>query len=346
MAQSKRDVAASAADVALVGVTGLVGEALLAELEQREFPVGKLHLLASESSDGEGRAFHNRSHLIGDAASFDFSRCQLAFFCTPAEVSRQLVPKALAAGCRVIDTSAAFRLQDDVPLQVADLPLVDANAALLALPAASVSQAAALLAPLAALAGLRRVAMTNLLPVSSLGRRAVNELAGQTARLLNAQSFDTAVFPVQIAFNTLPMFEAASFDAGEDCGYTHTELQLAAELKKVLSAAELDVTLSQFFTPVFYGQTQTLQVEFDTPLTLERVRAALSAASGIEWLQQEEVLAPVGGGLSGDTVVVGRIRQDDRDGRCWTLWSIADNVRKGAAVNSVQMAESLLKSYA
>lgn len=333
-------------DVAVVGVTGLVGEALLAELEQREFPVGKLSLLAGDSADDEAsRSFANRSYPIGVASEFDFSRCQLAFFCTPAEVSCELVPRALAAGCRVIDVSAAFRLQADVPLQVAGLPLQE-SAGLVALPDASVVQAATLLAPLAERADIRRVVMTTLLAVSSRGRRAVNELAGQTARLLNAQSFDTAVFPVQIAFNSVPLFDATSFDAPQDCGYTHTELQLAVELRKVLRRAELEIAVTQLVAPVFYGQTQILQVEFATPLTSAVLRDAIAAAPGVEWLEQGEVMAPVGGGMSSDTVVVGRIRQDSEDGRHWTLWSVADNIRKGAAVNSVQVAENLLKSYA
>ncbi len=345
MADAMQSAGAATVDVALVGATGLVGEALLAELERREFPVGKLHLLASDGSDGESRAFLNRSHLIGTASDFDFSRCRLALFCTPAEVSRQLVPKALAAGCRVIDTSAAFRLQDDVPLQVAGVTAA-VDAALVALPEAGIVQAATLLAPLAGLADLRCVTITNLLAVSARGRRAVGELAGQTARLLNAQSFDTALFPVQIAFNTMPSLDGTSFDAREDWGYTHIELQLAAELRKVLRTEELDVAVTQLFTPVFYGQTQILQVEFAAPLTAAALRDAIAAADGAEWLERDEVLAPVGGGMSDDTVMVGRIRQDDADGRRWTLWSVADNVRKGAAVNSALVAESLLKSYA
>ncbi len=327
-------------DVAVVGVTGLVGEALLAELERREFPVGKLHLLASENSEEASRSFLNRSYPIGIAAEFDFARCQFAFFCVPAEVARVLVPKALAAGCRVIDASSAFRLQADVPLQVADLPQ-PSTGSLSALPDASVVQAATLLGPLATLAGLSRVSMTNLLAVSALGRRAVSELAGQTARLLNAQSFDTALFPVQIAFNSVPLF-----DAPTDWGYTHTELQLADELRKVLRIDALDIAAQQLFAPVFYGQTQILQVEFEAPLALESVRAVLASAPGVVWLEQGEVLAPVGGGMEEERVVVGRIRQDDRDGRRWTLWSVADNIRKGAAVNAVQVAENLLKSYA
>jgi aspartate-semialdehyde dehydrogenase len=326
-------------DVAVVGVTGLVGEALLAELEQREFPVGRLYLLASENSENESRSFANRSYPVGVAADFDFSRCQLAFFCVPADVARTLVPKALDAGCRVIDVSSAFRLQDDVPLEVGDLggsPL----AKLLALPSASVVQAATLLAPLAALATPIRVSMTNLLAVSALGRRAIGELAGQTARLLNAQCFDTGLFPVQIAFNSVPLF-----DAPTNWDYTDTELQLAEELRKVLRIAELDIAAQQLFAPVFYGQTQILQVTFGAPVALEAVRASLAAAAGVTWLEQGEVLAPVGGCMEGDQVVVGRIRQDDREGLRWTLWSVADNVRKGAAVNSVQVAENLLKSY-
>ncbi len=346
----------SLVDIALVGVTGLVGEALLAALEERDFPVGRLHLLASDGTEDESRAFANRSYPIGEASRFDFSRCQLAFFCTPAAASGELVPKAVAAGCRVVDVSAAFRLQADVPLLVGDIPTEEVTSALVALPDASVVQAATQLAPLAALADIRRVSMTNFLSVSALGRRAVSELAGQAARLLNAQSFDTVLFPVQIAFNTVPLadsaafaapsFDAASFDAPADWSYTHTELQLAAELRKVLRTVELDVAINQLFAPVFYGQTQILQVEFATPLTQSAVRDAIAAAAGVEWLEQGEVLAPVGGGMSGDTVVIGRVRQDSEDGRRWTLWSVLDNVRKGAAVNSVRVAENLLKSYA
>lgn len=325
-------------DVAVVGATGLVGEALLGTLAEREFPVDHLYPLASDSSAEEALAYANRSRRIRRVEDFDFSRCQLVFFCAPAAVSAAHVERALAAGCRVIDLSAHSRLQ--APLLIADLAQpVSADQPLLATPSAPALQLATVLAPLQQLAGLVRVNVTSLLAVSARGRRGVTELAGQTARLLNVQPVEHTAFPTQVAFNVL-----ASFDAPGESGYTDEELQLGLEVARVLGAEGLPITASQLFVPVFHGHTQIVQLETREPLTLAAARQALTGAPGIRLLDDDEYLSPVDSSGEGDAIGVGRLAQNTAEPCRLSFCSVADNLRKGAAVNTVAVAENLIKS--
>lgn len=330
--------------VAVIGATGLVGEALLEALSDRGFPVAKLYALGRDGDDEASVLFADRPVAVTPLADFDFSRCQLAFFCAPAAVAKEHVPRALAAGCHVVDTSAQFRLARDVPLLVADLGgvvLAEADGPhLVASPSAAAVQIATLLRPLERVAGLRSVDATVLASVSALGRAGVDELAGQTARLLNAQSIKPQVFPAQIAFNALP-----AFDAAHASGCTQEEFQVAAEIRKLFSNEKLAVNISEVFVPVFYGHSQVIRIETREPLSAAAASRLLAAAPGVEVVKARKPFGPVGPASDGAHVRVGRVRQDPQSECVLTLWTVADNVRKGAAVNSVQIAETLLKPH-
>jgi aspartate-semialdehyde dehydrogenase len=325
-------------DVAVVGATGLVGEALLTALDERAFPVERLYPLAGDNSAEGALVFANRSRRIRRVADFDFGLCQLVFFCAPASVSATQVERALAAGCRVIDLSAYSRLR--APLLIADLDQpVGADQMLLATPSAPALQLATVLAPLQRLAGLVRVNVTTLLAVSARGRAGVTELAGQTARLLNMQPVEHVAFPAQIGFNLL-----AAFDAPGESGYTHEELQLGLEVSRVLDTEGLSISACQLFASVFHGHTQIVEIEFREPLSLAAARQALVAAPGLRLLDDDEQLSPVDSIGDGELICVGRLAQSAADPRRLSFCSVADNVRKGAAVNRVAVAENLIKS--
>jgi aspartate-semialdehyde dehydrogenase len=340
------DLAAAAGQrwsVAVVGASGAVGAALLTVLEERAFPVAELHALGRADTDDDTLVFANRSVRVKPLAKFDFGRCQLAIFCAPAAVAAEHVPRALAAGCLVIDLSSQFRTDPTVPLVVPDI-----NAALLqgrdgggliAAPGAPASQLATVLAPLQRAAGLLEVQVTTQLAVSARGRAGIDELAGQAARLLNAQPFKRRIFPAQIAFNLFP-----SFDAPQENGYTLEELQTAAEVKKLLADEELVIDVTELFVPVFYGHSQVVRLRTRQPLTPVQARKLLRKTPGVKLVDGAgKCLSPVGDSTGSDAVLVGRIGQPADRPDWLTLWVVADNVRKSAAVNTVQIAEILLK---
>lgn len=324
--------------VAVVGATGLVGEALLAVLAEREFPVSKLFALASgkrkpnEDEDDATVLFADRPSLLLPLDDFDFSQCRIAFFCTPAPVSAVHVRRAVASGCLAIDVSSQFRLDADVPLIAADANADTLTSAtmVIASPSAEAVQLASVLAPIQAAAGLKRVDVTNILAVSDRGRAGIGELAGQTARLLNAQGIDPKTFPAQIAFNSMAQ---------------KPESQLGQELRKILGNSALVVDSSGHYVPVFYGHTQVVRLETERPISVDAVRKLLRAAPGIELRVKDKCLTPVGEGAGGDQVLVAEIREMEGVANGLLLWTLADNIRKGAAVNSVQIAEALLKHH-
>jgi aspartate-semialdehyde dehydrogenase len=329
--------------VAVAGPTGLVGEALLEALAERGFPVEKLYALGRGDDDEASVLFAERPVQLTALEDFDFSRCRLAFFCVPADVAKRHVPRAIAAGCHVIDASEQFRLQAGVPLVAADLGGKVAKGDgphLIAAPGAPALQVATLLRPLLDAAGLVAVDVTAMASVSALGRAGVDELAGQTARLLNAQSIKSQVFPTQIAFNTIPAFDAAG--AG---GFTKSELQVAAEIRKLLGNEKLAVNISEVFVPVFYGHSLVIRVETERPLDAATAQRLLAAAPGVMVAKGKKPFGPIDIGGAEPAIRIGRVRQAPESERVLTLWSVADNVRKGAAVNSVQIAETLLKPY-
>lgn len=325
--------------VAIAGATGAVGGALLSVLEELAFPVGKLHLLGREHDEPETAVFGNRGHHVLALDQFDFDGVELAFFCVPESVAAIQVPRALAAGCTVIDLSRHSRLAEQVPLLVHGVndDALTAGSSLIAAPDAAVVQASAVLAPLQRAAGLASVVAHTTQSVSCRGKAAIAELAGQTARLLNAQALKEGLFPTQIAFNLITAVDGA----GD--GYTDEEHEFAAELRKVLGADALPVQSSFAIAAVFYGHSQVLEIETERPLSAAEASRLLADQVGVTVLEEAGAVSPVGDGVGSDEVLVGRVRQGA--GNRLTLWSVADNIRNGAAVNTAQIALALLKAH-
>ncbi|KGM57186.1 aspartate-semialdehyde dehydrogenase [Lysobacter arseniciresistens ZS79] len=330
-------------NVAIVGATGAVGETMLKILAERKFPVGRLHVLASERSAGGKVEFGAKKIVVEDLATFDPAGIDIALFSAGGSVSREYAPKFAAAGAVVIDNSSAFRQDDDVPLVVAE---VNPDAArnrprgIIANPNCSTMQMLVALAPIHRAAGIERINVATYQSVSGTGRRALEELGRQTAGMLNFQDPRPEVYPVQIAFNVIP-------HGGDFCdnGYTTEEMKLVWETRKILGDDSIAVNATVVRVPVFYGHSEAVHLETRDKLSAADARALLEAAPGIEVVD-----APEGGGYptpvthaSGkDPVYVGRIRDDISHPRGLSLWVVADNIRKGAALNAVQLAELVL----
>lgn len=326
-------------DIAVVGATGSVGEALVQILEELDFPVATLHLLASMESAGSSVMFAGKKLKVREVDSFDFGQVKLAFFATGAAVSRSFAGKALQAGCTVIDLSGGL---DDA------LALVpEANAeriAGLALPARIVSPCSAAvalavaLAPLKGLLEIERIQVMAALAVSVQGREGVSELARQTAELLNARPLEPRFFDRQVAFNLL-----AQVGAADDQGHTALERRLVNELRVLLGLPELKISVSCIQVPVFFGDSFSVAVQSRHPVDLAAVNQALEAADSIERVENDDYPTPVGDAVGQDVVYVGRVRHGIDEQQQLNLWLTTDNVRKGAALNAVQVAQLLIK---
>ena len=326
--------------VAVVGATGAVGEAMLAVLAERAFPVSELVALASERSAGGEVAFGDQELVVRDLATFDPAGVDIALFSAGGAVSREYAPKFAAAGAVVIDNSSTFRQDDDVPLVVAEVnpgALRDRPRGIIANPNCSTMQMLVALGPIHRAAGIERINVATYQSVSGTGRRGMEELGRQTAGLLNFQSAEPEVYPVQIAFNVIP-------HGGDflDNGYTSEEMKLVWETRKILGDDAIRVNATVVRVPVFYGHSEAVNVETRDKLTAAQARELLAHSPGVEVVD-----APVAGGYptpvthaSGhDPVYVGRIRDDLSHPRGLNLWIVADNIRKGAALNAVQIAE-------
>ena len=330
--------------VAVVGATGLVGETMIEVLAERDFPVSELHLLASNRSLGKRSEFKGRSLPVKELATFDFSTVDLALFSAGAEVSREYAPQAAAAGCIVIDNTSEFRYQDDVPLVVPEvnphvIPQYKSRG-IIANPNCSTIQLVVALKPIHDAVGIERINVATYQSVSGAGKEAIEELAQQSIALLSGKGpVQGHVVPKQIAFNCVP-----HIDRFEDNGYTREEMKIVWETRKILEVPHLRVNATAVRVPVFYGHSEAVSIETRTKITPEEARSLLEKAPGVEVLDERRA----GGyptaateAANRDTVYVGRIRQDDSTDRGLNLWVVADNVRKGAATNSIQIAEFL-----
>ena len=332
--------------VAIVGATGLVGETMVSVLEERAFPVAELYPLASERSLGRSVSFRGRSYPVQELRHFDFARVRLALFSAGAAVSREYVPRALEAGCLVIDNTSEFRYREDVPLVVPEVnpQALDGIGAsgLIANPNCSTIQLVLVLKPLLDAAGLKRVAVATYQSVSGAGRAAVEELARQSIAALSGKGpIAGADGAKQIAFNCVP-----HIDVFQENGYTREEMKIVWESRKILGLPQLRVNATAVRVPVFYGHSEAVHVSTERPLSAAQARELLRNASGVTVLDEPRV----GGyptaateAANRDTVYVGRIREDLAPDRGLNLWVVADNVRKGAATNSVQIAEALAR---
>lgn len=333
-------------NVAVVGATGAVGEALINILEERDFPVNELFPLASERSAGSKIQFRGKSVTVQNLADFDFSKAEIGLFSAGGSISEIYAPKAGAAGCIVIDNTSHFRYDADVPLVV---PEVNPEAIagykarnIIANPNCSTIQMLVALKPIHDKVGITRINVATYQAVSGTGKEAIEELAAQTAALLNGRDVEAKVYPKQIAFNVLPQI-----DVFLDNGYTKEEMKMAWETKKIMDES-IEVNATCVRVPVFYGHSEAVHFETRTPISVEEVRALLRDAPGIV-LMDEQVPGgyptPVTDSAGKDAVAVGRIRKDISHANGMNMWIVGDNVRKGAATNSVQIAEVLIKDH-
>ena len=334
-------------DVAVVGATGAVGEAMMEILEEREFPVNNLYPLASARSAGKTVRFQGKTLDVTDLAEFDFSKVQIGLFSAGASVSEEYAPKAAAAGCVVVDNTSQFRYDTDIPLVVPEVnPQAIAdykNRGIIANPNCSTIQMLVALKPIYDAVGITRINVATYQAVSGTGKEAIEELAGQTARLLNGKSIESKVYPKQIAFNVLP-----HIDVFKDNGYTKEEMKMVWETQKIFGDMDIRVNPTCVRVPVFFGHSEAVHIETRDKISAEQARALLEKAPGVVVLDERQdggYPTPVTEGATHDPVYVGRIREDISHERGLDLWVVADNVRKGAALNSVQIAEILVKEY-
>jgi len=334
-------------NVAVVGATGAVGEAMLSILEERHFPVGEVYALASSNSVGKRIAFKGESLKVQDLATFDFSKAQIGLFSPGAAVSEIYAPIAAAAGCIVIDNTSQFRYDDDIPLIIPEVNperIIDyKKRGIIANPNCSTIQMLVALKPIYDAVGITRINVCTYQAVSGTGKEAIEELGKQTLNLLNLQAISASVYPKQIAFNVLPQI-----DVFMDNGYTKEEMKMVWETQKILGDDSVKVNATAVRVPVFFGHSEAVHIETRTKISADAVKALLEKAPGITVLDVRKdggYPTAVTESSGNDDVFVGRIREDISHPQGIDLWVVGDNVRKGAALNSVQIAELLIKNY-
>ncbi|RPD94092.1 aspartate-semialdehyde dehydrogenase [Candidatus Pantoea deserta] len=329
-------------NIALLGATGAVGNAVLELLAERQFPVGELYLLASENSAGEILRFDGRSVRVENAADFDWSQAQLAFFVAGRDASARYAEEAANAGCLVIDSSDLFALSPDVPLVVPDVnPHVLAdyrNRNLVSVADSLTSQLLSAIKPLVDAAGLGRLQVTSLISASSHGKSAVDGLAGESARLLNGVPADEHYFGRQLAFNLLPQLPDAE-------GSVASERRLVEQVRKVLQDDGLPIAVSSVQAPVFYGNAQIVHLESLRPLSAEEARAELAQAADINLSDEDDYPTQVGDASGNEQLSIGCVRNDYGIPELLQFWSVADNIRFGGALMAVKTAEKLVQEY-
>ena len=334
-------------DVAVVGATGAVGECMLEILAERGFPAGRVHAVASERSAGNTVRFGKRELVVENLADFDFSQVQIGLFSPGASVSAKYAPIAGAAGCVVIDNTSQFRYDDDIPLVVPEVnaaALADyGNRNIIANPNCSTIQMVVALKPIHDAVGITRINVATYQAVSGTGKEAIEELARQTADLLNGRPVEPKVYPRQIAFNVLP-----HIDVFQENGYTKEEMKMVWETRKIMGDASIQVNPTCVRVPVFYGHSEAVHIETRDKITAAEARRLLNAAPGVVVIDEPKpggYPTPVVDASGKDPVFVGRIREDISHPRGLDMWIVSDNVRKGAALNSIQIAEALINSF-
>lgn len=333
--------------IAIVGATGAVGAALLRVLSARNFPFSDLQLLASPRSAGKTIDFAGRSYRVKDVAEVDFADIDMAFFSAGASVSAVHAVRAATAGCVVIDNTSQFRYQDDIPLVVPEVNAADLAGFrarnIIANPNCSTIQMVVALKPLHDAARITRINVVTYQAVSGTGQSAIEELRSQSAAVLSGDAVSCEVYPRQIAFNVLP-----HIDAFQENGYTREEMKMVWETRKILGDGDIQVNPTAARVPVFYGHSEAVHIETERKLTLQDAQELLAAAPGVVMLDKRAdggypTAATEASGQ--DSVFVGRLREDISHPRGLNLWVVADNIRKGAATNSIQIGEILLKDY-
>ncbi|EJU7197165.1 aspartate-semialdehyde dehydrogenase [Salmonella enterica] len=330
-------------NIAVLGATGAVGEALLETLAERQFPVGEIYALARHESAGEHLRFGGKSVIVQDAADFDWTQAQLAFFVAGAEASAAWVDDATNAGCLVIDSSSLFALEPDVPLVVPEVnPHVLAdyrNRNVIAVADSLTSQLLAALKPLIDQGGLSRIAVTSMLSASAQGKKAVDALAGQSAKLLNGMPIDEDdFFGRQLAFNMLPLLPDRE-------GSVRQERRIVDEVRKILQDDGVMISASVVQSPVFYGHAQMVSFEALRPLAAEEAREAFSRGEDIVLSEETDYPTQVGDASGNPQLSIGCVHNDYGMPEQIQFWSVADNVRFGGALMAVKIAEKLVQEY-
>ncbi|MBI4698730.1 MAG: aspartate-semialdehyde dehydrogenase [Nitrospirae bacterium] len=328
--------------VAVVGATGAVGNEMVAVLEERNFPVEKLRLFASERSEGKTMNFHDKPVAVEILSEKVFKGIDIALFSAGAERSLHYAPISAKEGCVVVDNSSAWRMDPAVPLVVPEVNPHDLkwHKGIIANPNCSTIQMVVALKPIHDAAKIKRVVVTTFQSVSGTGKKAMDELLHQTADILNFKEAKASVYPHQIAFNCLPHIDKFMED-----GYTKEEIKMFNETKKIMGDNSIRVTATTVRVPVFRGHSESINIETEKNISPNEVRALLSTAPGIIVFDApEKNIYPLPTIAAGrDEVYVGRIRKDDTVENGINIWIAADNLRKGAATNAVQIAEELIK---
>ena len=334
-------------NLAIVGATGFVGQSVLSILQQRKFPINNLHLLASERSSGETMEFNNQQHLVSDLVEFDFKQVDIAIFTAGSEVSAAYVPKATQKGCLVIDNTPQFRYDDDVPLVIPEVnpeALADyKKRRIIANPNCSTIQMLVALKPIYDTVGITRINVVTFQSVSGAGKAAFHELIQQSGQLLNGLPIKRPkAFTQQIAFNVIP-----HIDDFEENGYTREEMKMVWETQKIFSDPEIQVNPTAVRVPVFHGHSEAVHIETKKKITANRARQLLKKAPGVLVIDKQAnngYPTPISHPDS-DKVMVGRFREDISHPLGLDMWIVADNIRKGAALNAVQIAELMIENY-
>ena len=333
-------------DVCILGVTGAVGEVMLSILEQRKFPVRNLYPLASSRSAGSTVTFCGKEIAVLDVESFDFSKAQIGLFSAGGSVSEKYAPIAAAVGCVVIDNTAHFRYDKDIPLVVSEVnPHAIAkykNRGIIANPNCSTMQMLVALKPIQDAVGIARINVATYQAVSGTGKEAIEELAEQTRALFSHQDVKVDVYPKRIAFNVLP-----HIDVFMENGYTKEEMKMVWETQKIMEDDSIQVNPTAVRVPVFYGHSEAVHIETRKKITAAEARALLVKAPGVIVMDKREpggYPTPIDA-AGNDATYVGRIREDVSHPLGLNLWVVSDNLRKGAALNSVQIAEILIAKY-
>ncbi len=333
-------------NVAVAGATGAVGNEMVATLEQRKFPVKSLKLLASSRSIGKTIMFKGMDVEVEELKEDSFKGVDIGLFSPGGSVSLKYAPIAAASGCVVIDNTSAFRMDPDVPLVV---PEVNEHAiadykkkGIIANPNCSTIQMVVVLKPLHDAAKIKRVVVSTYQAVSGTGKKAIYELEQQILAIYGQKAVVKKVYPHQIAFNCLP-----HIDSFIENGYTKEEMKMVNETKKIMEDNSIQVTATTVRVPVFYGHSESVNIEFERDLTPEEARKILKKAPGVKVVDNpSKNLYPLATSAAGkDDTFVGRIRRDESVAHGLNLWIVADNIRKGAALNAVQIAEALIKKY-
>lgn len=333
-------------NVCVVGATGAVGNEMVKILEERKFPVNKLKLLASERSLGTTIEFMGEEIPVEVLDENSFKDMEIALFSAGGSVSLKYAPIAAQCGCVVIDNTSAFRMEEDVPLVV---PEVNPHAIknyknrnIIANPNCSTIQMVVALKPLHDYAKIKRIVVSTYQSVSGTGKKAIFELESQVRALFANQKIEKKVYPHQIAFNCLP-----HIDVFLENGYTKEEMKMVNETKKIMEDPTIKVTATTVRVPVFYGHSESVNVEFEKEITPKKARSLLRKAPGVKVVDNpSKNLYPLAIYAAGkDEVFVGRIRKDDTVEHGLNMWIVADNLRKGAALNAVQIAEILIQKY-